>query len=42
MLSNPIVEEAINEDAAQALLNAAEIYEKMSYECIQASIRVNG
>ena len=42
MLSNPILEGAVNEEAAHALINVPEIYNKMCQDCIQASIRVNG
>ncbi|XP_063710510.1 ubiquitin-conjugating enzyme E2 U-like [Symsagittifera roscoffensis] len=41
MLSNPILEGAVNEEAAHALINVPEIYNKMCQDCIQASIRVN-
>jgi ubiquitin-conjugating enzyme E2 U len=41
LLSNPIVDEAVNEEAASAFLNSPDVYTKLARDCIQASIRVN-
>ncbi|XP_075251116.1 uncharacterized protein LOC142343228 isoform X2 [Convolutriloba macropyga] len=41
LLSNPIVEGAVNVEAAEALTQVPEIYTRMCSDCIQASIRVN-
>jgi len=41
LLSNPILENAVNEEAAEALTQVPEIYNRMCSDCIQASIRVN-
>ena len=42
MLANPVMDEAINIDAAQLYEKSPSVYRQMVLDCVLASVRVDG
>lgn len=42
MLSNPVLEDAVNSDAVQMLVHHPHAYKQMVQDCVSASQRVEG
>ena len=42
MLSNPVLEDAVNADAVQMLIHHPHAYKQMVQDCVVASKRVEG